>query len=60
MARQLFYGYLSDTIFEESGSNGFIRFRGDFTSGDNVIRNVSTVGGYFNWDTLRVGSDNCS
>lgn len=55
MARQLFYGYLSDTIFEESGSNGFIRFRGDFTSGNNVITNVATVSGYFNWDTLRVG-----
>jgi hypothetical protein len=55
MARQLYYGYLSDTIFEESGSNGFIRFTGDFTSGSNVITNVSIVGGYFNWDTLRVG-----
>jgi uncharacterized membrane protein YgcG len=55
MARQLFYGYLSDTQFEESGSNVFIRFSGDFTLGSNTITNVDTVSGYFSWDTVRVG-----
>jgi len=52
---QLFYGKLSDVTPIGSGSNGYIRVRGDFNTASKTITNVVDVSGYLNIDFIREG-----
>lgn len=55
MARQLFYGKISSVSPVESGSNSYVRVRGDFNTASKTITNVIDVSGYLNIDYVRAG-----
>ena len=55
MANQLFYGKLSDVTPIGSGSNSYIRVKGDFDTSSKTITNVVDVSGYNNIDYVRSG-----
>ena len=55
MARQLFYGKISSVSPIESGSNVYVRVRGDFDTSSKTITNVVDVLGYLNIDYVRAG-----
>jgi len=56
MARQLFYGKLSNASPIGNGSNSYIRVRFDATTASTTLTNVTDVGGvYLGLDFVRVG-----
>jgi hypothetical protein len=56
MARQLFYGKLSDASPIGNGSNSYIRVTFDATTSSTTLTNVTDVGGvYLGLDFVRVG-----
>jgi hypothetical protein len=55
MADQLFYGKLSGVTPIGSGSNSYIRVRGDFDTASKTITNVIDEGSYLNIDYVRTG-----
>ena len=55
MARQLFYGKLTNVNPLGNGTNSLIRFRGEFTAGSDEIQNVTLVSGYAGWSLLKEG-----
>lgn len=55
MPNQLFYGRLSSVSPVGNASNGYIRVRGDYSNGSNVITNVTNESGYIGIDSIRVG-----
>ena len=55
MARQLFYGKLSNASPVGNGSNSYIRVRFDATTSSTTLTNVTDVSGYFGQDKIRVG-----
>lgn len=55
MARQLFYGKISSVSPVESGSNSYVRVRGDFNTASKTITNVIDVSGYLNINYVRAG-----
>ena len=56
MERQLFYGKFSNVTPYASGS-GQIRFRGNYTSGSDIITNLipQTSSGYNGWEAVQIG-----
>ncbi len=57
MARQLFYGKLSNASPIGNGSNSYIRVRFDATTASTTLTNVTDVSGYLNIDFVRVGQE---
>jgi hypothetical protein len=57
MSNQLFYGKLSNISSFGSGSNSFIRIRGDFSTASQTITNVINVAGYEGLSEIRVGQN---
>ena len=55
MADQLFYGRLQSVSPIVSGSNSYVRVRGDFDTSSKTITNVIDVAGYLNIDYIKVG-----
>lgn len=55
MARQLFYGKLSNASPIGNGSNSYIRVRFDATTSSTTLTNVTDEIGYFGQDKIRVG-----
>jgi hypothetical protein len=55
MARQLFYGKLSNYTVLANGTNGFIRVRGDFSTSSKTITNIVDVSGYEGLGIMQVG-----
>ena len=55
MARQLFYGKLSNASPIGNGSNSYIRVRFDATTSSTTLTNVTDESGYFGQDKIRVG-----
>ena len=55
MARQLFYGKLSDATPIGNGSNSYIRVRFNATTSSTTLTNVTDESGYFGQDKIRVG-----
>ncbi len=55
MARQLFYGKLSEATPIGNGSNSYIRVRFDATTSSTTLTNVADVNDYFGQDKIRVG-----
>tara|TARA_R110001632_G_scaffold44182_2_gene112343 strand:+ start:5848 stop:6975 length:1128 start_codon:yes stop_codon:yes gene_type:complete len=55
MARQLFYGKLSNYTVFANGTNSFIRIRGDFSTTSQTITNVVNVAGYEGLEVMQVG-----
>jgi hypothetical protein len=55
MADQLFYGKLTGVTPIGSGSNSYIRVRGDYNTASKTIENVSNEGSYLNIDYVRPG-----
>ena len=55
MARQLFYGKLSNASPIGNGSNSYIRVTFDATTASTTLTNVTDVAGYLNIDFVRVG-----
>jgi len=52
---QLFYGALSNVTPIASGSNSYVRVRGDYNTASKTIENVSNEGSYLNIDYVRPG-----
>ena len=55
MARQLFYGKLSNATPIGNGSNSYIRVRFNATTSSTTLTNVTDESGYFGQDKIRVG-----
>jgi hypothetical protein len=55
MADQLFYGKLSGVTPIGSGSNSYVRVRGDFDTSSKTITNVIDVATYLNIDYVKPG-----
>jgi hypothetical protein len=55
MARQLFYGKLSNATPIGNGSNSYIRVLFDATTSSTTLTNITDVSGYFGQDKVRVG-----
>lgn len=55
MARQLFYGKLSNYSVFANGTNSFIRVRGDFSTSSKTITNVVDVSNYEGLGIIQVG-----